>query len=116
MHYIGMTALTIRLNGHTTIDESTSNLGFLMVMLAGPLVVLLVATTIVMFDPDMLDAEGDVDWAAHAPRDLCDAQRNQGTHGRPGPRRSRGSPGHGGDRSRGGRQGPREPRVSAFAG
>ncbi|MGW3106230.1 MHYT domain-containing protein [Streptomyces sp. NPDC001100] len=68
MHYIGMTALTIRLNGHTTIDESTSNLGFLMVMLAGPLLVLLVATTIVMFDPDMLDAEGDVDWAAHAPR------------------------------------------------
>ncbi|MDH6219531.1 MHYT domain-containing protein [Streptomyces pseudovenezuelae] len=68
MHYIGMTALTVRLTGQTTIDESTSNLGFLMVMLAGPLVVLLVATTIVMFDTDMLVGDGDAVRAAPAPR------------------------------------------------
>ncbi|MET9789002.1 MHYT domain-containing protein [Streptomyces canus] len=68
MHYIGMTALSIQLTGRTTIDESTSNLGFLMVMLAGPLAVLLIATTIVMFDPDMLIGDGDQDGAAPTPR------------------------------------------------
>ncbi|MFJ4206740.1 MHYT domain-containing protein [Streptomyces sviceus] len=68
MHYIGMTALTIRLTGRTTIDEATSNLGFLMVMLAGPLLVLLIATTIIMFDPDMLIGDEDPDRELPAPR------------------------------------------------
>ncbi|MFI6624299.1 hypothetical protein [Streptomyces sp. NPDC050528] len=59
MHYIGITALSIQLTGKTAIDQSTSNLRFLMVMLIGPLAVLLIASTIVMFDPDMMITDDD---------------------------------------------------------
>ncbi|GAA3908687.1 MHYT domain-containing protein [Streptomyces lacrimifluminis] len=68
MHYIGMTALSVQLNGQAAAGEATSNLGFLIVMLAGPLGVLLIATAIVMFDPDMLIGDGDRDRTALAPR------------------------------------------------
>ncbi|QQM38398.1 MHYT domain-containing protein [Streptomyces liliifuscus] len=68
MHYIGMTALSIQLTGQAAAEEPTSNLGFLMAMLAGPLAVLLIATTIVMFDPDMMTGDDDLGRAALAPR------------------------------------------------
>ncbi|MEU6350657.1 MHYT domain-containing protein [Streptomyces sp. NPDC047072] len=68
MHYIGMTALTIQLNGQTATAESTSTLGFLMSVLAGPIAVLVIATTIVMFDPDMVIGDGDWDGVAFTPR------------------------------------------------
>ncbi|SHI22501.1 MHYT domain-containing protein [Streptomyces sp. 3214.6] len=55
MHYTGMAAVSVQLTGQAGVSESsTSLLSFLLVMLAGPLVVLLVAAVIVMFDPDMI--------------------------------------------------------------
>ncbi|MFI7501788.1 MHYT domain-containing protein [Streptomyces sp. NPDC049687] len=55
MHYTGMAAISVQLTGRAAVPESsTSLLSFLLVMLAGPLVVLLVAAVIVMFDPDMM--------------------------------------------------------------
>ncbi|BCL28623.1 MHYT domain-containing protein [Streptomyces aurantiacus] len=68
MHYMGMAALSVQLTGRAAAEESSSNLGFLMAMLAGPLTVLLIATTIVMFDPDMMSGDEDLDRAASAPR------------------------------------------------
>ncbi|MEU1193183.1 MHYT domain-containing protein [Streptomyces sp. NPDC005859] len=55
MHYTGMAAVSVHLTGHSaTAQSSTSLLSFLLLMLAGPLAVLLVAAVIVMFDPDMM--------------------------------------------------------------
>ena len=67
MHYIGMTALSVHLGDQAVLQESTSNLRFLMVMLVGPLAVLLLASTIVMFDPDMMIADDDQDTYRAAP-------------------------------------------------
>ncbi|WP_329359245.1 hypothetical protein [Streptomyces sp. NBC_01483] len=49
-----------------TSQSSTSLVSFLLVMLAGPLIVLLIAAVIVMFDPDMMlgDDEGNLATAA----------------------------------------------------
>ncbi|WP_105970364.1 MHYT domain-containing protein [Streptomyces geranii] len=72
MHYTGMAAVSVHLTGHSaTSQSSTDLLSFLLAMLAGPLVVLLVAAVIVMFDPDMMLTEDDWDRApvaATAPR------------------------------------------------
>ncbi|MET7653640.1 MHYT domain-containing protein [Streptomyces sp. NPDC005486] len=55
MHYTGMAAVSVHLTGHSAAAQSsTSLLSFLLLMLAGPLAVLLVAAVIVMFDPDMM--------------------------------------------------------------
>ncbi|MBK3574831.1 hypothetical protein JHN63_13600 [Streptomyces sp. MBT65] len=76
-HYIGMAALSLQLTGHASIDQSTSNLKFLMVMLAGPLAVLLIASTIVMFDPDMMITDDDPERAAPSPRGTGSAYPTQ---------------------------------------
>ncbi|WP_443064952.1 hypothetical protein [Streptomyces sp. NBC_00576] len=47
-------------------QSSTDLLSFLLVMLAGPLTVLLVAAVIVMFGPDMMLNDDDWDGAAPA--------------------------------------------------
>ncbi|MFF5143307.1 MHYT domain-containing protein [Streptomyces sp. NPDC013157] len=59
MHYTGMAAVTVRL--HEVSPGAPSSVGllsFLLVMLAGPLVALLVAGVIVMFDPDVVLGDG----------------------------------------------------------
>ncbi|MET7451977.1 MHYT domain-containing protein [Streptomyces sp. NPDC005574] len=70
MHYTGMAAVSVHLTGQAESSQSSTNLlSFLLVMLAGPLVVLLVAAVIVMFDPDMMLSDDDWDRAAPAPDD-----------------------------------------------
>jgi len=55
MHYTGMAAVSVHLTGGSAVSQSSTGLlSFLLLMLAGPLVVLLVAAVIVMFDPDMM--------------------------------------------------------------
>ncbi|AZS89306.1 MHYT domain-containing protein [Streptomyces griseoviridis] len=64
MHYTGMTAVSVHLTGNVSGSQSsTSLMAFLLVMLAGPLAVLLVAAVIVMFDPDMMLGTEDPDGA-----------------------------------------------------
>ncbi|WP_133917076.1 MHYT domain-containing protein [Streptomyces sp. NBC_00582] len=66
MHYTGMAAVSVHLTGTSAVGQSSTNLlSFLLVMLAGPLAVLLIAAVIVMFDPDMM--LGDDDWDHAAP-------------------------------------------------
>lgn len=81
MHYTGMAAVSVHLTGQTeTGQSSTSLMAFLLAMLAGPLVVLLVAAVIVMFDPDMMLGNDDWDRAAiapHATGDASSVQANQ---------------------------------------
>lgn len=70
MHYTGMASVSVHLTGRSDVSQSSADLlSFLLAMLAGPLVVLLVAAVIVMFDPDMV--LGDAEWenAARAPRE-----------------------------------------------
>ncbi|GGS30363.1 membrane protein [Streptomyces humidus] len=68
MHYTGMAAVSVRLDGGSFARQSSTGLmSFLLLMLAGPLVVLLIAAVVVMFDPDMM--LGDEDQAAPAPYD-----------------------------------------------
>ncbi|MEW2115047.1 MHYT domain-containing protein [Streptomyces sp. NPDC005474] len=65
MHYTGMAAVSVHLAGATeSVQSSTDLLSFLLVMLAGPLTVLLVAAVVVMFDPDMMLND---DWDRVAP-------------------------------------------------
>ncbi|MCQ9129279.1 MHYT domain-containing protein [Streptomyces hilarionis] len=86
MHYTGMAAVSVHLSGGSEVSQSsTSLLSFLLVMIAGPLVVLLVAAVIVMFDPDMMLGDDEQhapalhtsggDFAAHYP-----AQSSQPPH------------------------------------
>ena len=58
MHYTGMAAVSVHLTNVAGSSQSSADLvAFLLVMLAGPLLVLLVAAVIVMFDPDMMLGE-----------------------------------------------------------
>ena len=58
MHYTGMAAVSVHLTNVAGASQSSADLvAFLLVMLAGPLLVLLVAAVIVMFDPDMMLGE-----------------------------------------------------------
>ena len=58
MHYTGMAAVSVHLTNLAGSSQSSADLvAFLLVMLAGPLLVLLVAAVIVMFDPDMMLGE-----------------------------------------------------------
>lgn len=60
MHYTGMAAVSVHLTNVAGSSQSSADLvGFLLVMLAGPLLVLLVAAVIVMFDPDMMLGENE---------------------------------------------------------
>ncbi|MGW3104341.1 MHYT domain-containing protein [Streptomyces sp. NPDC001100] len=66
MHYTGMAAVSVHLTHQAASAQSSADLvAFLLVMLAGPLVVLLIAAVIVMFDPDMM--LGDDEQSAQAP-------------------------------------------------
>ncbi|WP_326725674.1 hypothetical protein OHT59_46005 [Streptomyces sp. NBC_00243] len=68
MHYTGMAAVSVHLTHQTESSQSSADLiAFLLVMLAGPLLVLLVAAVIVMFDPDMMLGQGDSDASVPAP-------------------------------------------------
>ncbi|WP_328752787.1 hypothetical protein OHT57_45140 [Streptomyces sp. NBC_00285] len=73
MHYTGMAAVSVHLTGQSAVAQSsTSLLSFLLLMLAGPLSVLLVAAVIVMFDPDLM--LGDDNWDQATPaRSMADA-------------------------------------------
>jgi NO-binding membrane sensor protein with MHYT domain len=67
MHYTGMTAVSVHLTGGSaSAQSSTALLSFLLVMLAAPFAVLVIAAAIVMFDPDMMLSD-DSDRAAPAP-------------------------------------------------
>ncbi|NNN34744.1 hypothetical protein HLK59_31165 [Streptomyces sp. S3(2020)] len=78
MHYTGMAAVSVHLTGQSaTGQSSTSLMAFLLAMLAGPLIVLLVAAVIVMFDPDMMLGNDDWDRAAPAPHAVGDASSVQ---------------------------------------
>lgn len=60
MHYTGMAAVSVHLTGQTSAAAAhTSLMSFLLLMLAGPLAVLLIAAVIVMFDPDMMLGDSD---------------------------------------------------------
>ncbi|MEU4172826.1 MHYT domain-containing protein [Streptomyces sp. NPDC026665] len=66
MHYTGMAAVSVHvMNGVSAPGTSTSTLAFPLLMLAGPLVALLIASAIVMFDPDMMLGEGE--WVQQTP-------------------------------------------------
>lgn len=56
MHYTGMAAVSVHADGMgaTSTQSSIDQLSFLLSMIAGPLVMLVVAATIVMFDPDLV--------------------------------------------------------------
>ncbi|KPI12105.1 putative integral membrane sensor protein [Actinobacteria bacterium OK074] len=63
MHYTGMSAVEVHLTAATPVSQSSASLmSFLLVMLTGPLVVLVVAAVIVVFDPDVVLGEGG--WSA----------------------------------------------------
>ncbi|MFI1169581.1 MHYT domain-containing protein [Streptomyces sp. NPDC020801] len=68
MHYTGMAAVSVHLVGEAASSQSSASLlAFLLVMLAGPLAVLVVAAWIVMFDPDMMLSDGERDRKAPVP-------------------------------------------------
>ncbi|WP_060905789.1 MHYT domain-containing protein [Streptomyces scabiei] len=86
MHYTGMAAVSVHLTGQSSVSvhltgqssvsqSSADLLSFLLAMIAGPLVVLLVAAVIVMFDPDMVLGDED-DWSRTAP---APARRDAGS-------------------------------------
>ncbi|MFE3271191.1 MHYT domain-containing protein [Streptomyces sp. NPDC059215] len=55
MHYTGMAAVSVHISGKAPTQVSSAGLvSFLLLMLAGPLTVLLIAAVIVMFDPDLI--------------------------------------------------------------
>ncbi|AWK11283.1 MHYT domain-containing protein [Streptomyces spongiicola] len=84
MHYTGMAAVSVHLDGQTVASQSPTGLmGFLLLMLAGPLAALLVAAVIVMFDPDMMLGDNDNDNDRDRDRDSWDRPAS-GPHG-PGP-------------------------------
>ncbi|QNP68387.1 hypothetical protein IAG44_02145 [Streptomyces roseirectus] len=61
MHYTGMSAVSVHV-GHGAVggQSSADLLSFMLVMLAGPLVLLLIAGVIVMFDPEVV--MGRTEW------------------------------------------------------
>ncbi|MGY1495323.1 MHYT domain-containing protein [Streptomyces sp. QTS52] len=70
MHYTGMAAVSVHLTGQSAVSQSaTSLMSFLLAMLAGPLIVLLIAGAIVMFDPDMMLGDDEWDRPAYTPYD-----------------------------------------------
>ncbi|MGW3291988.1 MHYT domain-containing protein [Streptomyces sp. NPDC001002] len=86
MHYTGMAAVSVTLDGSGGAGQSsTSLMAFLLLMLAGPLAVLLVAAVIVMFDPDMMVAGTDPDRVGYAQSDGDDlfAPQQQGRNADP---------------------------------
>ncbi|MFH9734125.1 MHYT domain-containing protein [Streptomyces sp. NPDC017260] len=61
MHYTGMAAVSVHLD-HTDTVTSQSSIGllsFLLAMIAGPLIVLVLAAAIVMFDPELVLGDDD---------------------------------------------------------
>ncbi|MFI1927442.1 MHYT domain-containing protein [Streptomyces sp. NPDC020377] len=69
MHYTGMAAVSVHLTGEApAVQSSTTLLSFLLVMLAAPFAILLIAAVIVMFDPDMMLGDKEADRAAPAPQ------------------------------------------------
>lgn len=71
MHYTGMAAVSVHVTAPVVSAQSSADLvAFLLVMLAGPLLVLLVAAVIVMFDPDMMLGEDGEETAESAPAPL----------------------------------------------
>ena len=71
MHYTGMAAVSVHLTHQAASAQSSADLvAFLLVMLAGPLVVLLIAAVIVMFDPDMMLGDDETSEQAPVPAPL----------------------------------------------
>ncbi|MFJ6831974.1 MHYT domain-containing protein [Streptomyces sp. NPDC091209] len=72
MHYTGMAAVGVRLRGATDASYSTGMYGnasppsILLPMLIGPVVFLILAGVVVMFDPQLV--LGDGDWSRTTPR------------------------------------------------
>ncbi|GGX69851.1 MHYT domain-containing protein [Streptomyces fructofermentans] len=61
MHYTGMTAVTVHVTDAVANNQSSASLlSFLLTMVAGPVVVLIIVSVIVMFDPEVV--LGDNDW------------------------------------------------------
>ncbi|MFI8907942.1 MHYT domain-containing protein [Streptomyces albidoflavus] len=82
MHYTGMSAMTVHLDGHASrLVQGGSMTTVLLPMLFGPLVLLLVAGVIVMFDPLLISGE-DTWNGAREPRAR---RRPQGRHTAPAP-------------------------------
>ncbi|MFD4171442.1 MHYT domain-containing protein [Streptomyces albidoflavus] len=82
VHYTGMSAMTVHLDGHASRRvQGGSMTTVLLPMLFGPLVLLLVAGVIVMFDPLLISGE-DTWNGAREPRA---GRRPQGRHAIPAP-------------------------------
>ncbi|MFD7867756.1 MHYT domain-containing protein [Streptomyces sp. NPDC059783] len=56
MHYTGMAAVSVHVDasGGSYVQSSVDQIAFLLTMVAGPVVMLVVAATVVMFDPDLV--------------------------------------------------------------
>ncbi|MCX4767676.1 hypothetical protein OG562_43340 [Streptomyces sp. NBC_01275] len=75
MHYTGMAGVSVHLTDQNAVTQSSAGLlAFLLSMIAGPLVVLLIAAVIVMFDPDMMVGDSAWEGAAPASRTVPPAQ------------------------------------------
>lgn len=61
MHYTGMASVSVHLDGAaaSSSDSSIGLLSFLLSMIAGPVVILILAAAIVMFDPDLVLGEDE---------------------------------------------------------
>ncbi|MFJ6567729.1 MHYT domain-containing protein [Streptomyces sp. NPDC091292] len=85
MHYTGMAAVGVHLDGTGgTSSSSTDLMMFLLAMLAGPVSVLVLAAVIVLFDPEMV--LGDGEWnqpAAPASPHAPGAPAQRATHADP---------------------------------
>ncbi|MEU0140061.1 MHYT domain-containing protein [Streptomyces albidoflavus] len=82
MHYTGMSAMTVHLDGHASrMVQGGSMTTVLLPMLFGPLVLLLVAGVIVMFDPLLISGEDTWDGA----REPRGGRRPWGRHTAPAP-------------------------------
>ncbi|MEU0062195.1 MHYT domain-containing protein [Streptomyces albidoflavus] len=82
MHYTGMSAMTVHLDGHASrMVQGGSMTTVLLPMLFGPLVLLLVAGVIVMFDPLLISGEDTWDGT----REPRGGRRPRGRHTAPAP-------------------------------
>ncbi|WP_330458925.1 hypothetical protein OIB37_19745 [Streptomyces sp. NBC_00820] len=77
MHYTGMSAVSVQLvAGSPAVSTAgTSQLSLLLIMLAGPMTVLLLAGVIVMFDPEVVLGQGDWNAGSRTRRSVPGANR-----------------------------------------
>ncbi|MEV4233410.1 MHYT domain-containing protein [Streptomyces bobili] len=86
MHYTGMAAVSVHVHGVSPSWASDAPTSLLLPMLIGPVIFLLLAAVVVMFDPLLVLGEGD--WNRTARTGRAAVPEEDQTAGRPVPRRS----------------------------